>query len=171
MTSVSTWGLLAGLFPKQFDNRRSGHWLAIWMLAAIVLVELAMGANSTFNTRQVASSADGIPLDRYGGGGAQAVLSLFALTGLFRMLLALQGVLVLIRYRAMVPLMYLQLLLLQLGGMVLVRLNPVVRSGVATAHTGADLLHAILAMTVVGFVLSLLNRPAAADRKEPPSGL
>src|SRR5579862_4280134 len=111
--------ILNRIFPKQFDNVYSGHRLAIWLFGLVVLMELAMGANSIINTRTVAMSADGIPLDSYSAGGADAVIALFAIAGLFRVLLALQGVLVLIRYRAMIPFMYLLLLILHLGSKML----------------------------------------------------
>jgi hypothetical protein len=43
-----------------------------------------------------------------------------------------QGVVVLVRYRAMIPFMYLLLLVLQLGSKALVLVNPIARSGAAT---------------------------------------
>ena len=156
--------MLNRIFPRQIDNNYRGHWLAIWLFVPVVLMELAMGANSIINTRLVAMSADGIPLDRYGTGGADAVIALFALAGLFRVLLALQGVVVLIRYRAMIPLMYLLLLILQLGSKALLLVHPVARSGVPSAQLGSAFILAILAMLVIGFVLSLLDRSGARAR-------
>jgi hypothetical protein len=78
-------------------------------------MEQSMGTNSLFNTRTVVMLADGIPLDRYGADGADAVIALFAIAGLFRVLLAMQGVAALIRYRAMIPFLYLLLLILHVG--------------------------------------------------------
>lgn len=156
--------MLNRIFPKQFDNTFRGHWLAIWIFAPVVLMELAMGANSIINTRTVAMSADGIPLDRYGTGGADAVIALFAIAGLFRVLLALQGVVVLIRYRAMIPFMYLVLLILQLASKALLLMHPVARSGASTAQLGSAFILAILAMSIVGFVLSLFDRSHSPAR-------
>lgn len=147
--------MLDRLFPKQLDNQFRGHRLAIWLFVPVVLMELAMGTNSILNTSTVAMSADGIPLDRYGGGGAEAVIALFAIAGLFRLLLALQGVLVLIRYRAMIPFMFLLLLVVHLGSRVLLMVNPVAKSGVATATLGSAFVLALTAMLLVGFALSL----------------
>src|SRR5665213_3439821 len=111
--------MLNRIFPKQFDNNYRGHWLAIWLFAPVVLARLAMAANSIINTRFVAAGADGIPLDAYNAGGAEAVVLLFALLGLFALLLALQGVMVLVRYRSMIPFMFLLFLIVQVGGKVL----------------------------------------------------
>jgi len=156
--------MLNRIFPKQFDNTYRGHRLAIWLFALIVLMELSMGANSIINTRIVAMSADGIPLDQYGAGGADAVIALFAIAGLFRVLLALQGVVVLIRYRAMIPFMYLLLLILHLGSKALLLLNPVAKSGVSTAQLGSAFVYAIIGMLLIGFVLSILNKSNSPGR-------
>jgi hypothetical protein len=148
--------MLNRIFPKQFDNTYRGRRLAIWLFVPVVLMELAMGANSIINTRTVAMLADGIPLDRYSAGGADAVIALFAIAGLFRVLLALQGVMVLIRYRAMIPFMYLLLLILHLGSKALLLVNPVTKSGVSSAKLGSAFVLALLALLFIGFVLSLL---------------
>src|SRR5689334_15375391 len=113
--------MLQRLFPKQFDNRFPGHVVAIGLFGVVILMELAMGANSLTNTRTVASLADAIPLDRYTNGGAEAVVALFALAG---------GLLVLIRYRAMIPFMFLVLLVLHLGSKAVLLVHPIAKSGV-----------------------------------------
>jgi len=149
--------MLSRIFPKQIDNAYRGHWLAIWLLVPVVLLRLVIGFNSMAFTRMVATTADGIPLDSFGAAGAEAAVSLFALLGLYLLLFALLGAVVLIRYRAMIPFMYLLMLIQQLGSRVLGLLHPIARSGVSSAQTGSALVLAILAATVVGFVLSLLN--------------
>jgi hypothetical protein len=63
----------------------------------------------------VVRSADGIPLDTFTSGGAETVVSVTALLGLSHFLLASLCVLALIRYRAMIPLMYVLLLAEYLG--------------------------------------------------------
>ena len=73
--------MLRRIFPRQFDNTYRGHWLAVWILVTVVLLELVIGANSIVNTRSVAMGADGIPLDRFGAEAATTVISLFALLG------------------------------------------------------------------------------------------
>ena len=95
--------MLGRIFPRQFDNASyHGHRFGVWLFIPILVVELGIGANSIINARFVATSADGIPLDSYDAAGAEAVISLFALLGLSRVLLGLTGVMALIRYRAMI---------------------------------------------------------------------
>ncbi|HEY5008676.1 MAG TPA: hypothetical protein VII42_11770, partial [Caulobacteraceae bacterium] len=87
-----------------------------------------------------------------------SVVSLFALLGLFQLLLGLQGAVVLVRYRAMIPLMYLLLLAQQLGSRAVALARPMAESGASGAHLGSAIVLAVLAMTVVGLVLSLLGK-------------
>lgn len=160
--------MLERIFPKQFDNVFRGHVLALWLFGITALMELAMGINSLVNTRAVAASADAIPIEQYVNGGAQAVVALFALAGLFRLLLALQSLVVLIRYRAMIPLMFLTWLVLHLGSKALSVLHPVARSGVSSAQLGSAFVYAIIAMLLLGFALSFANPSKRAESELRP---
>ena len=162
--------MLDRILPKQFDNVFRGHFLAVWLFGATALMELAMGTNALVNTRTIASSADAIPIERYVNGGAEAVVALFALAGLFRFLLALQSLLVLIRYRAMIPLMFLMWLVLHLGSKALTALHPVARSGVSSAQLGSAFVYAIIAMLALGLVLSFVNPSKRAEPELRPVG-
>ena len=150
--------MLGRVFPRQFDNTYRGHWLAIWILVPVVLLELVIGANSIILTRMVAMGADGIPLDRFGAEAATTVISLFALLGLSRLLFALLGVMALIRYRAMIPFIYLLLLALQLGSKALLLLHPAIRSIGHNTASGSAVILALIVMLLTGFVLSLLGK-------------
>jgi hypothetical protein len=158
--------MLHRIFPRQFDNTFRGHWLAIWILVPVVLLELVIGVNSIINTRTVAMGADGIPLDRFDAEAATTVISLFALLGLSRLLFGLLGVMALIRYRAMIPFIYLLLLLLQLGSKALLLLHPAIRSIGHNSASGTTVILVLIAMLLTGFVLSLLGErgPNPEDR-------
>ncbi|HSM95707.1 MAG TPA: hypothetical protein VLT91_06670 [Rhizomicrobium sp.] len=155
--------MLNRIFPRQFDNNFRGHWLAVWLLVPVVLMRLVIGTNSMINTHSVATGADGIPVDSFGAAGSAQVLSLFALQGLYGLTIALLGVLVLLRYRAMIPLYYLLLLILQFGSRALSLLHPTVHAGAATIGAGgitagALIVYGLLAVTIVGFIASLVGR-------------
>jgi len=98
--------MLNRVFPQQFDNNYRGHKLALWLFALLVLMKLGISLSSIFDTYNVVRSADGIPLDTFTSGGTETVVSITALLGLHLFLLATLGVLTLIRYRAMIPFMY-----------------------------------------------------------------
>lgn len=147
--------MLELIFPRQLDNNFRGQRLALWLFIPIVLMRLGIGAGSVFNTYQAAVSADGIPLASFGAAGAETVIALFSLLGLSHLLFALLGVLALIRYRAMIPLVYLLFLVHALSNKILLLVHPIARAG---GQGGSMVVLAVLALTVVGFVLCLVGR-------------
>jgi hypothetical protein len=151
--------MLGRLFPKQIDNTYRGHWLGMWLFVPIVLLELVIGTNSIINTRSVAMGADGIPLDSFSDAAAREVVIEFAILGLWRLLFALLGIAALIRYRAMIPLVYLLLLIQQIGGRAILMTHP---TGAGTTQAGSIVVLVLLGLTLAGFVLSLLGRTGAA---------
>jgi hypothetical protein len=145
------------LLPRQVDNDYRGHKAALWVLALLLLMKVSMSVNSIFNGRLVASSADGIPLDTFTAAGAQTVVSLFAILGLSQLTICLLGILVLVRYRALLPFLFSLLLLEYVGRRLIFHYLPVPRTGTPPGYT-INLI--LLALMVVGLVLSLRNRGA-----------
>lgn len=113
--------MLTRLFPRQIDNASyQGHVLAIWLFVPVVLVKLLMGFNVAGLNPFVASrfvliNADGVPVDAYPPEAAAHLVFTFAAWGLALLVLALLGLVVVIRYRAMLPLMILALTIEQVG--------------------------------------------------------
>ena len=140
------------LLPRQVDNSYLGHKLGLWLFALVVLVKVIMSVNSIFNGYSVASSADGIPLDTFTPAGAQTVVSLFGLTAFSRLMICLLCILVLVRYRAMVPVMFAFLLLEHLGRRLVLEFLPIPRTG---SPPGSAINLVLLALMVVGLALSL----------------
>jgi hypothetical protein len=147
--------MLGRIFPRQIDNAFRGYRLAIVLLVPLVLLNLVIGANSVIMTRRIAQ-IDGFALETFGALGEAAVLSLFALTGLLHFTFALLCLVVLLRYRAMLPLIYFLLSFEQIGRMVLLRLNPIER--VASEGAGVPLNLIFLAVLLIGFALSISER-------------
>ena len=117
---------------------------------------IGMSAFSLINTRQAASGADGIPLDRYVGGAAETVLALFALLGLCQLVLALLGALAAIRYRSLIPLFFLVFLVEQLSRKLVLAYYPITRS--AAESSGSIVTMVLLGLMVLGLLLSLIKR-------------
>ena len=158
--------MLSLLFPKQIDNTFRGWRLGLWLFVPVLIVRLGIGFNSAFNARETAMNADGIPLNLLGEAGANEAVALFALLGLAGFLIALLGVLVLVRYRAMVPLMYLVFLVHQLGNRVINSYHPTLKGGAKVISEGIPVasivVYSLLGMLIVGFVLSLIPRGGKA---------
>jgi hypothetical protein len=151
---------LNALLPRSIDNQYSGRKAALWLLAILVFVKGAMSVGSIFNGHEVATTADGIALETFTPAGAQAVLALLAIWGWALLLFSLLGALALVRYRALVPLVFLLLLLEQLGRKWILVALPIAKVGTPPAFGINTVI--IIAM-VIGFALSLWskNKPPA----------
>jgi hypothetical protein len=150
--------MLDRIFPRQFDNLYRGHWLAIWLFVPVVLVKAAQGVNSIINPYLVMTTADGIPVDSFNAAGAEAAVALFALLGLYALILPMVSAVVLIRYRTMIPFMYLMLLIVQVGSFALRFVHPLARSSAYHAvPIGLYINLGFLAVMLAGLVLSLLR--------------
>jgi len=158
--------MLSRIFPKQIDNTYRGYWLGIWLLIPIVFVKMVMGANTMINTRSVIQGADRIPLDSYGAAAAAIIVLCFKSWGLGLFLMASLGLLALVRYRAMVPLMYLVLTLENGGRRALQYGNPFhIATSSGTPSIGTMINLGLLAALLVGFVLSLWWRNEADEER------
>jgi hypothetical protein len=125
----------------------------------------AQGAVSILNTRDVLAGPDAIPLASYGAAAADTVVALTVLLGFMLLMLAVIAIIVLVRYRALIPLMFVVQLFVQVGSRVLLGLNPIERvvqesAGFAGQPIGFWVNLGILALTLFGFVLSLQGRSA-----------
>ena len=81
--------------------------------------------------------------------------SVFARLGLRHLMLCLPGILVLVRYRALIPSMFALFLLEYLGVTPILRLIPINGTG---TPIGAYVSLAIVAVAIVGLVLSLRSQ-------------
>lgn len=76
--------------------------------------------------------------------------------GMCLLVLPLQNIVVLIRYRSMIPFMYLSLLVVLIGSRAIQSVHPLVRT--STLPYGVIMNLTILAVAAVGFVLSLHDK-------------
>lgn len=154
--------MLSRLFPSPADNRFEGLRPALWLLGVLIFLKVAMSLNSIFNTESVAVGADGIPLASYGPAAARQVLLLFALLSLAQLTLSLIALTVLIRYRTLVPFVYLVLLGEQLARRAIARTYSA--PGARMTDTAWYVNYGLLTLLVLGLALSLIARREKAGR-------
>jgi hypothetical protein len=148
------------LLPKQVDNSFDGLRPALWLLGILIAMRLAMSLNSILNTADVAGNADGIPLASFSPEAARQVLLLFALMALGHLFLTLVALTALIRYRALVPFVYLVLLSEFLIRRVIVW--SYWAPGVATTDTAFYVNSIVATLMTLGLILSLIPGRAKA---------
>ena len=146
--------MLERLFPKQFDNVYRGNIIGLWLFVPIILVKTLQSVESVFNARDTAIRADGIPLASFPPAAADEIVSIFALLGLYLLVIPFQSAIILARYRSMVPFMYFCLLTLQISTRIFHALTD---APTQSGHPiGFYVNIGIMAVTVLGFILSLL---------------
>ena len=144
--------MFSKLLPQFVDNAYHGRTVALWLFAVVVAVKSLQCVLIMFNGSYVLRGADGIPLDTYTPAGAQAVVSVWALASFNRLVILLLCVLVLVRYRSLITLMFSVLAVQYLASEVIFRVIPIVRTGTPPAL----LVNFILfVLTIVGLLLSV----------------
>lgn len=145
--------MLERILPPQASNEYRGCKFAIWLLIAIVLLRLAMSYAALIDTRAMLQDADSIPLDRFDAGAAATVLYITKLLGLDHLLLNVVAIAVVIRWRALIPFVYLLLTVEQIARKAINMANPVPRTDAAILPVDPNLV--IIAALLVGLALSL----------------
>ena len=90
------------IFPRVADNQYPGRRLGLWLFV-LMLLKIAMGVNVMVNAPHVAQAADGVPVDSFGAAAGAAFVFVFAAWGLCQLVLGLGSLVVLLRYRSLVP--------------------------------------------------------------------
>ncbi len=151
------------VLPQRADNASyRGSKAALWLLALVIFLKCAIGLGTIVNGRAAAKDADGIPIDTFSAAGEQAFVSLFAAWGVAQVTINLVGVLVLVRYRALVPLVFMLLLVEHLARKLVFEILPMPK--VATA-TGTYINLALVAVMTAGLLLSLWRRRGATEAR------
>ena len=148
--------MLSRLLPVRLDNESyRGHAAALWLFGLYLVLRAIMGVNGAINTRAIATG-DGIRLDGLGEGGTETVLMLFQGSSIALLPLVAIGAAALWRWRAMVPFLFLVLVAEQIVRRLPALVNTVGGTGAVTVGMWINL--ALLALLIVGLLLSLWNR-------------
>jgi hypothetical protein len=100
-----------------------------------------------------AQSADGIPLETYTAPAVHAVIGVVAFLGLANLLLCLLFVIALVRYRSMVPLLYIVLVVQYLTHKAVALMKPIARMPAPPAAHLVTLV--IFLLSLIGLILAL----------------
>ena len=147
--------MLDELLPQRLDNEYRGSKLALWLFGLVVAMKSTQSLAIIFNGYATARDADGIPLDSYTPAVAQTVVAVFAQGSLWRLFFCFLCVLVHIRYRNAVPLMFALLALNYLAAQLVLKFVPLLRVGDPVGPLVNLILFAVM---LVGLGLSLRRR-------------
>lgn len=151
--------LMTRIFPTVIDNNYSGHRAALWLYWPLTLLLIWRSQHHIFAPDGGAQTIATIPLDTWSADASLTVIGLFALWGLSQLLIALLQLVVVIRYKSLVPLMCLVLIIEQAGRIGVTSFKTIVTAGTAPASTG---MLPLMILVIVMFVLSVI--PGKRDK-------
>jgi hypothetical protein len=152
--------MLERLFPQNKTNAYRGNPIAKWVFILLTIVTIARSLVHMFSSDGGAQSIATIPLDSFTVNGADVVILIFALWGLSQLLIGIIYGIVLWRYQALIPLMYL-LMIFEYGmRIVLGAIKPIETTGTAPGAIGD---YIIVPLAIIMLVLSLRNSDQEAQ--------
>lgn len=146
--------MLDHLFPQNKTNAYPGNPIAKWVFVLLTIFTIARSLVHMFASDGGAQSIATIPLDSFTANGADAVILIFALWGLSQLLIGIIYGIVIWRYQALIPLMYL-LMVFEYGmRIVLGAIKPIETVGRAPGDIGNFI---IIPLALIMLFLSVRN--------------
>jgi len=143
--------IIERIFPKNLNNAYKGSKIALYVFYALTVLTLWRSQHHLFAADGGAQSIATIPLDTFTTTGAAAVIGVFGLWGLSQLVIGIIYLIVSLRYRAMIPLMYLLMFVEYFVRTVYFPLaKPIPTTGTAPGATG-NLPLMIIAVVMLGF--------------------
>jgi len=151
--------MLERLFPTRLNNDYRGSPAAKWAFGFITMLTLGRSLVHIFALDGGAKSIATIPLDTFTQNGAATVVLMFSLWGLSQLLIGILYGVVLWRYQAFIPFMYLLLMVEYSMRIFLGWYKPIEITGTAPGGVGNYIL---VPFALLMFILSLRNRKKEA---------
>ncbi|WP_047044162.1 hypothetical protein [Vibrio mexicanus] len=92
--------------PKQIDNTYVGNKVALWFFYLLTAITLWRSQHHLFAADGGAQSIATIPLDTYPSEASSTVIGIFALWGLSQLIIGFMYLVICLRYKTLIPLMY-----------------------------------------------------------------
>jgi hypothetical protein len=143
--------ILLRVFPETVGSEYDASKIAYWVFALLSVVSFVRSCIHLFAADGGAGTIASLDLSQ----GRENIIFSFGLWGLSQLLFALMQLLVAFRYKSLIPLMYVFLVIETLGRMYVGGVKPPIYSRVPP---GAVANHVILPLAAVMLALSLLPR-------------
>ena len=146
--------IIKHIFPETADNNYQGSKVAFYVFVLIVFVTLVRSCIHIFAPDGGAQSIAGFPLDTYSMAASSMVILTFSLWGASQLLMGLIYLVVLLRYRSLIPLMYVLIFIEYLSRVLLGIFKPVVSTHVVPGAVGD---YIMIPLALIMLFLSLAN--------------
>ena len=124
------------ILPTIVDNDYRGHKVALWFFYLITAVTVVRSCIHMFKSDGGAQSIGTIPLDTYSENGVGVIIGMFAYWGLSQLMFGIMQVIVALKYKSLIPFMYLMLILEWGGRLALGMYKPIETAGQAPGGIG-----------------------------------
>lgn len=140
------------LFPKTIDNTYRGHKIALYFFYLLTVVTVGRSLAHIFIADGGAQSIATIPLESFTAAASDTVVHIFAEWGLSQLLFGILYVIVLSKYKSLIPLLYLFITTEYAGRLFLGFYKPITFEGTAP---GAILNYIMIPLGLILFMLSI----------------
>ncbi len=149
------------LLPNAVDNRFNGIKLAQYAFLMITLATIVRSLIHVFAPDGGAQSIATIPLDTYPAEAAATVIFMFSFWGLSQLLMGMVYLGVYLKYKSLIPMMYVLLILEYVMRIVIGQMKPIVTAGTAPGSVGSWIM---VPVCIVLLLFSLLPTRAAKQK-------
>lgn len=148
------------LLPDSIDNRYRGRKLSQYAFLLITAATIVRSLIHVFAPDGGAQSIATIPLDSYPADAAAAVILMFSLWGLSQLLMGFVYLGVYVKYKSLIPAMYVLLIFEYAMRIVVGQMKPIVTAGTAPGSIGNWIM---VPVCVILLILSLMPGKAATQ--------
>ena len=135
--------MLNRILPPTIDNNYKGNKIALWFFYLITAVTVVRSCIHILKDDGGAQSIATIPLDTFTEAGADVVILIFAYWGLSQLMFGIIQVIVAFRYKSLIPLMYLMLVIEWAGRFIISLFKTIETTGQAPGGIGNMILPGI----------------------------
>ncbi len=146
------------LLPDQVDNNFRGKKISQYAFLIITVVTIVRSLIHVIAPDGGAQSIATIPLDAYSAEAAATVILMFSFWGLSQLLMGLVYIGVYVKYKSLIPMMYVLLIIEYAMRIVIGQIKPIITTGTAPGSVGSWIM---VPVCVVLLILSLLPGKAA----------
>jgi len=140
------------VLPKEINNTYQGRKIALYLFYFFTIMTVVRSLIHVFAPDGGAQTIATIPLDSFSNEGASAVILIFSLWGLSQLIMGMFYVIVCLRYKSLIPLMYLFIVFEYVMRLILGVLKPIETTGTAP---GAIINFIFPPLVIILFLLSL----------------
>ena len=148
------------LLPAQIDNHYRGLKISQYAFFLITAVTLVRSLIHVFAPDGGAQSIATIPLDSYSAEAASTVILMFSLWGLSQLLMGIVSLGVSLKYRSLIPAMYVLVIFEYAMRIVIGQMKPILTTGTAPGSIGSWIM-----VPVCAVLLALSLIPAKSSKQ------